>query len=455
MSIVRKSAAAGRFYPSQPDELRAAIRGYLDATKPVEARPKGIIVPHAGYVYSGPIAASGYTQLAPLRGNVRRVVLLGPAHFLPFVGIATSGAERFETPLGAVEVDTQAVAELVKLPQVLVLDEAHAPEHSLEVHLPFLQEVLGDFRLVPLLVGKCDIEEVAEVIESLWDDPQTFFVVSSDLSHFHDYEQATRLDRGTSRAIEELRYEDLDGNRACGYLPIGGLLSAARHRGLRVKSLDLRNSGDTAGDHSRVVGYGAWLIDASDPLSNVSPDHERTLLETARDSIRAGLTDQQPLDVAHEQYPSELQQERATFVTLFIRGELRGCMGSLTAEEPLICNVARNAFSAAFRDPRFSALKEAELAELEIHVSILSPREPIQFESENELLARMRPGIDGLILYDGQRRGTLLPSVWEHVSTRLEFLRHLKQKANLPVDYWSDTLRVERYTAVSIPADAD
>lgn len=453
MSIVRKPAAAGRFYPNDPDALRAALRGYLQDAVQLEVRPKGIIVPHAGYVYSGPIAAAGYAQLKPLRGVVNRVVLLGPAHFVPLRGLAASTASEFETPLGPVPVDTQAIARLLRFPQVQVLDAAHTQEHSLEVHLPFLQEVLDEFQVVPLLVGLASVDEVAEVIDSLWDDPGTFFVVSSDLSHFHDYEQASCIDRETSRAIESLKYEELDGQHACGYLPIGGLLRAARRSGCSVKTLDLRNSGDTSGDRSRVVGYGAWLVDASDPLENISVEHEQTLLQTAGESIRSGLDFQKPLDVDHTRYPSLLQIERATFVTLLIDGQLRGCMGSLAAEEPLICNVARNGFSAAFRDPRFSPLSPGEFDQLELHISILGPRERMVFESESDLLERIRPGIDGLILCDGKRRGTLLPSVWEHVSSTREFLEHLKQKASLPADYWSETLTVERYTALSVPTD--
>ena len=417
-----------------------------------EVSPKAIIVPHAGYVYSGPIAASGHAQLESLKQTVRRVVLMGPAHYVPVSGLAACTAQQFSTPLGSVEVDTQAIAELQRLPQFQVFDAPHEPEHSLEVHLPFLQEALDEFCLVPLVVGQASVEEVAEVIDALWDGPETVFVISSDLSHFHSYDRATQLDRQTARSIEELNFEQLSGDKACGYLPIGGLLCVARRKGLSVKTLDLRNSGDTSGDRSRVVGYGAWLVSDRNPVSDFTQADEQTLLQTARDSILSGLKTDQPLDVSDRPYPHALQVQRATFVTLLRNDRLRGCMGSLTADESLVANVARNAYSAAFRDPRFSALDRDEFDDLDVHISILGQPEPISFDSEDDLLRRIRPGIDGLTLYDGSRRGTLLPSVWEHVSDVREFLAHLKQKATLPADYWSDTLTVERYTAFSVPS---
>jgi MEMO1 family protein len=261
MSAVREAAVAGLFYPGEAPELRARLREYLAPVPPEAAAPKTIVVPHAGYVYSGPVAASAYSTLAPARGRVSRVVLLGPSHRVAFRGLALSTAEYFATPLGAVELDHEAIALLSALPQVSCLDAAHAREHSLEVQIPFLQEVLGEFRLVPLAVGDASAEAVAEVLECLWNGPETLIVVSTDLSHYLEYAAAQRRDRASCAAIEALRYEDLDHSGACGCTPLAGLLCVARRRGLRVRTLDLRNSGDTAGDRERVVGYGAWRVD--------------------------------------------------------------------------------------------------------------------------------------------------------------------------------------------------
>jgi AmmeMemoRadiSam system protein B len=261
MSIVRNPAVAGLFYPDDPRELHAMMVDYLGSACTDGCVPKAIIAPHAGYVYSGPIAASAYALLKPARGRITRVVLLGPAHRVGFHGLALSSAEYFMTPLGRITVDREAIKKISCLPQVCVMDTAHAQEHSLEVHLPFLQEVLGEFSLVALVVGDAEPEEVGEVLDVLWGGPETLIVISSDLSHYHDYKTAQKLDRATSQAIEQLRLEDIQYDHACGRNPVNGLLYVARRLGLKAKTVDLRNSGDTAGTHDRVVGYGAYVFE--------------------------------------------------------------------------------------------------------------------------------------------------------------------------------------------------
>jgi AmmeMemoRadiSam system protein B len=259
---IRAPAVAGRFYPDNPVELRRMVEGFLREVKITAGTvPKAVIAPHAGYIYSGPIAASAYAQLAPARDTIKRVVLLGPSHYALFDGLAATGAAAFATPLGAVPVDTVAIRELCsRLPQVSVRDEAHADEHALEVQLPFLQVVLSEFKIVPLLVGEASDDEIAAVIEALWGGEETRIVISSDLSHYHDYETAQQTDSETARAIESLNWKALGGEQACGCRPICGLLRAAKERGMRCRTLDLRNSGDTSGDRGRVVGYGAFVF---------------------------------------------------------------------------------------------------------------------------------------------------------------------------------------------------
>lgn len=261
MAKVRNPAVAGVFYPDDPQILRGMVGHYLAAGPTADRAPKAIIAPHAGYVYSGAVAASAYARVKPARGRITRVILLGPAHRVGFHGLALASAEFFATPLGQVPVDREAVQKISHLPQVQVLDRAHAQEHSLEVHLPFLQETLGEFSLVPLLVGQAGPEEVAEVLELLWGGVETLIVVSSDLSHHHDYHSAQQLDRATSRAIEQLRPEDIEYDDACGRDPVNGLLYLARWRGLKATTVALRNSGDTAGPRDSVVGYGAYSFE--------------------------------------------------------------------------------------------------------------------------------------------------------------------------------------------------
>lgn len=261
MPQTREPAVAGMFYPDDPVLLQQQLDGLLRGEGDPEIRPKALIVPHAGYIYSGPVAASAYEQLYPIREQIERVVLLGPAHRVGFRGLAATSARYFSTPLGLIRIDQEAMDEVLLMPQVKVLDEAHAQEHSLEVQLPFLQTVLNkDFGLIPFVVGEADSETVAEVIEKLWGGAETLLVISSDLSHYQDYATARRLDSATSTAIEHLNPAAIDYHQACGRNPVNGLLLAARHHHLRVKTLDLRNSGDTAGGRDRVVGYGAYAF---------------------------------------------------------------------------------------------------------------------------------------------------------------------------------------------------
>ncbi|MBC8520175.1 MAG: AmmeMemoRadiSam system protein B [Gammaproteobacteria bacterium] len=260
--MIREPAVAGTFYPADPVELSHMVRGFIDAGQSSTTIPKAIIAPHAGYIYSGPVAGSAYRALSPLKGVVERVVLLGPSHHLAFNGLAASGADFYASPLGLVPLDRDALQQVIELPQVKMIDEAHQPEHSLEVHIPFLQEVLGDFSLLPLVVGNASPTDVAEVLEALWGGPETVIIISSDLSHYQPYEIAQQLDSKTSQAIEDLDDSAINHDDACGRMPINGLLYLARKRGLQGAAIDLRNSGDTAGDKSRVVGYGAYLFSA-------------------------------------------------------------------------------------------------------------------------------------------------------------------------------------------------
>lgn len=268
MHDVRPAAVAGMFYPGSSAALAESVRACLAdaATRPLPAGtlPKAVIVPHAGYVYSGPIAGAAYARLAAGRRTIRRVVLLGPTHRVPVRGLALPTARAFATPLGVVEVDRKAALLALTLPQVQESDAAHALEHSLEVQLPFLQAVLDEFRIVPFAVGDATADEVADVIDRLWGGPETLIVISSDLSHYHRYAEARAIDRGTADAILALGPE-IDHEQACGATPVNGLLLCARRRGLAAELLDLRNSGDTAGDKSRVVGYASFAFAQGEP----------------------------------------------------------------------------------------------------------------------------------------------------------------------------------------------
>ena len=260
MGMIREPAVAGHFYPGYREGLAEVVDRYLADAPGCDIRPKAIIAPHAGYEYSGPIAGSAFAAVKSVSSRIKRVVLLGPSHQVAFNGLAVSGADAFQTPLGTVPLDRAAIQTVLAMDQVVELAEAHLWEHSLEVELPFLQQVLGAFKLVPLVVGDATYEEVSEVLDALWGGDETLIVVSSDLSHYLHYQKARELDEATRQAIETLRAEDLTSAQACGRICIGGLLLSARNRGMHATTLDMRNSGDTAGPKDQVVGYGAYAV---------------------------------------------------------------------------------------------------------------------------------------------------------------------------------------------------
>lgn len=257
----REPAVAGSFYPANPAVLHDLLQGFLTKIQPHPAAPKAIIVPHAGYIYSGPIAASAYARLTSVRDRISRVILMGPSHRLAFQGLAVSHADTFSTPLGVISIDQTAIAQLQHLPFVGYLDKAHSQEHSLEVHLPFLQQTLNNFKLVPIVAGEASPHQVSQVLDTLWGGDETLIVISSDLSHYHDYATAQTMDKHTSHLIEQLDYKNLSAESACGKVPVSGLLKLLQEKALQIKTIDLRNSGDTAGDKYRVVGYGAYVVE--------------------------------------------------------------------------------------------------------------------------------------------------------------------------------------------------
>lgn len=261
MEIVRPSAVAGLFYPADARKLSSMIARNIDAIDAVDPLvPKALIVPHAGYVYSGPVAATAYRHLAPLKKIIKRVVLIGPSHRVPFDGLAVSSADWFETPMGLIPVDRHAESQIMGIDGVHALEQAHAREHSLEVQLPFLQYLLADFKIVPIVAGHASPQLVAKVLDELWGGPETLIVISSDLSHYLDYDSACETDAETSQAIISMDNHIIDGYHACGSVGINGLLLYARQHQMQGQILALRNSGDTAGKKDSVVGYGAYLF---------------------------------------------------------------------------------------------------------------------------------------------------------------------------------------------------
>lgn len=462
---MRRAAVAGSFYTRDASVLREEVRHLLAAAPAAgegATRPKALVVPHAGYVYSGPIAASAYAWLRAPGPRVERVVLLGPAHTAAHPGLALPEAEFFQTPLGVVPLDGVATERARRLPQVTVSALAHLREHALEVQLPFLQVLLGEFRLVPFTVGHATPEEVAEVLAALWGGPETLVVCSTDLSHYLSYGEACALDRRTAQQVLARDAHGIRRDQACGCTALAGLLVEAGRRDLTVRLLDLRNSGDTAGDPERVVGYAAFALHDAAPggagrpapapsaEAGAAPAAEeererraRVITALARAAIASLFGGPSPAPPAGERW---LEGRRACFVSLHRDGELRGCIGALEPRGTLFQEVVSSARAAATRDPRFEPLTLDELEAVDLEVSVLSPVEPLPAKDEAEALRRVRPGVDGLVLQARGRAATFIPAMWEQLPAPAEFLAHLRRKAGLP-DAWVPGTRLFRFTA--------
>ena len=451
---IRPAVLAGQFYPADPGALARMVDDCLASADFQPGAPKAVIAPHAGFVYSGPIAGSAYAAVRWRREDIRRVVLLGPCHRVPVRCFAVPSYSAFDTPLGRVTVDREGIEAALRVPGMELRDDAHLPEHCLETQLPFLQRLLDDFTIVPIIVGAASPEQTAALLEQLWGGDETLIVVSSDFSHFHDYETARRLDTAACQAIEVLEPKQLGREQACGRHAIRGLVKRAQKLDLRATTLDLRNSGDTAGAARRdsVVGYGALAFEDS-ATARHSDDARQQLLQTAAKAIVDGLRDQTQPSIDASRFPWPLRAIRASFVTLKTGGQLRGCVGTAQPHQPLIADVATSAYKAAFGDRRFEGLSRDEFLSLdgglELSISVLSRPRPMAVRSEAEALEALQPKVDGLILKDGDKGALFLPQVWASLPDPRAFLSRLRLKAGLAEDHWSDGLQLLRFRTES------
>lgn len=465
MTKTREPAVAGIFYASELRQLDSEIEHYLSAEiRPGTARPEILIVPHAGYVYSAPVAAQAYLQLKNYAGKIKNVILVGPSHRVAFKGIAASSADEFKTPLGKVQVNRELTDRIVAANQAVhIQDKAHLQEHSLEVQLPFLQKVLGEFKIVPLVYGDVSAEDLTRALEPYITDKGTVIVVSADLSHYFDYDTARILDEKTAKLIEQNR-PDIEEHMSCGSIGINAALLLAAEKHLRPETLKLANSGDTAGDKDSVVGYGAWSF-AAEPkpkapvgrldaelenLRNFAAFYGRDLYQIARRALNEAVEHGRRFEPSRGDWPDKLFDKGAAFVTMTVNGSLRGCIGTVVPYQAVALDVALNAYEAAIKDSRFQSIKPEELPNIAIDISLLTGYEKIDFSGEKDLLAKIRPNVDGLIIRDGDRQGLLLPSVWQQLPNKQDFLNNLKLKAGMSPTYWSDHIKVYRFRTLEI-----
>jgi AmmeMemoRadiSam system protein B/AmmeMemoRadiSam system protein A len=450
---------AGTFYPRDPQALRRAVADCVGAAivPPDLEATEAVIAAHAGYRYSGPTAAAAYRAVAARRAELRRVVVVGPSHRHPVggTGVGISTADAWRTPLGEVTLDTEAAARLVADGLAVEADAAHAPEHSVEVQLPFVQELLGDVPVLPLVVGRARAGDVARVFDAVWDGPETLVVASSDLSHYQDDVTARAHDERTATAILECRADDVGPQDACGCLPIRGLLLTATRRGLTPRLLDLTTSAPATGDADRVVGYGAFAFGPPEPLTDAD---RQWLVALARRAIEYELQSDALYPLSDAEVPLRARAPGAAFVTLERGSELLGCIGSLEAGRPLWHDVARNARAAAFDDPRFPPVTAAEVASMQVEVSVLSRLVEIPAAEREDVERQVRPGVDGVVLAAGTHRGTFLPAVWAKLPDPETFLGQLVRKAGLtggwPAGARAWRYTVDEFTEASSPAPA-
>ncbi len=451
---VRKAAYAGRFYPASSEELTKTIAQFTRAAQsspvrfPKDKQLRALILPHAGYVYSGQTAA--YSAPVLSGRHFSKVIVMGPDHRVGFPGASVSTADAYETPLGTIRLSEDA-SRLRKTGWPFTCNAASdEAEHSVEVVLPFLQTYIKEFSLIPVVMGPGDINVYVKAFLPLVDD-NTLLVASSDLSHYLPQDAAKVRDTSTIDMIRQLKGEGLtsESNRACGAIPIRVILEFARKNKWEPVLLHYATSGDAVGEYGRVVGYAAIAFFGGQAMDkHFTKEQGMALVALARRTIQENLGEQAPANpkLAEALADEALKVKAGTFVTLTMKGQLRGCIGSLEAREPLVEGVKHNALNAAFRDPRFSALTKKELANVHVEVSILTEAKPLAYTDSKDLLKKLRPGVDGLIIRQGLAGATFLPQVWEQLPDKEEFLAHLCMKAGLSPDEWKKgKLEVQTY----------
>ncbi len=442
METVLKVTQAGVFYPSEKGELSIMI----DALTPDEVPPyksKAIIVPHAGYVYSGDLIARGYSVLD---SEAETVFVIAPSHYVRLYGCVIPSADAIETPLGKIFLNKKIIDELHQNFGLEYSSEAFSREHAVETQLPFIQKFLPNASVVPIIYGCENYENISKII-ARYDNGANAFVISSDLSHFYPARENIRTDAFTASLIESNETANFEADNACGAVGICALMNYAKEKGMSLIRLGLSNSAKVTGDTSSVVGYGSWFMFDGEKNEFIKKYYSKSVIELCRKAISAGL--HKSSFIPHN-YPCVLEESGACFVTLTAGGRLRGCIGSVIAHRPLIVDLIKNAYSAAFSDPRFNPLSPDEFYGVDVEVSLLSYPEKLQFNSEEELMAQIVPRRDGIIIRDGNHQGVFLPCVWEQLPDKTEFMQALKQKAGLDKSYFSETFTVFRFSAVEL-----
>lgn len=446
MKKIRPTAAAGKFYTNDKKELLAHLDYFLQNNPAdYDYKTRAVIVPHAGYMYSGQLASNGFQYIDT---NAKNIFIIGPPHYVPVRNVVLSSFEQWSTPFGEISVNQEINNDLVQKFGCEFEDEAFRDEHSIEVQVPFLQRILQNVKIVPILASNTD--KIKKIINYYWENPENAFVISSDLSHFYSSNEAKKIDDMTAEMIEKPDIEKFDSRQACGAVGVCALAGFAKDNGYSLIRVGMVNSGDITGDNSKVVGYGSWFLYEGAKNTFIKEYFSKFVIDVCKKSILAVFNKEKP---DFEKIPPVFRQLGACFVTLEKEGNLRGCIGSVIAHRSLIDDLIKNAQNSAFSDPRFMPLRRDEFEDLSIDVSLLSSPEKIYFKDEVDLLEQIRPFIDGIIIKDPPRQAVYLPSVWEQLPEKTTFLNSLKIKAGMPPKHFSDTFEAFRFITEYIKSE--
>lgn len=444
MEKVKEPSVAGAFYPSdtvdlikQLEFIKKTSRNFYTTTS------RAVIVPHAGLAYSGKLA---YEGISVLNKGIKNIFIIAPAHRVAFDGLALSSFEQWKTPLGEIHVNQDINKELIEKFGAAYNDDAMAPEHSLEVQVPFVQDAFEEVNIIPILVGKARPEEIEKIISEYYPNQENGFIISSDLSHFLAEENAKQMDYTAANMIETGDIRNFQYEMACGAVGITGLVEFANKNRFSLIRVGMANSSNVNNDKSKVVGYGSWFLYEGDKNELIGKYHSDFVLGLCKTVLESAF---KKTDVTII-YPQVFDEPGASFVTIEKNGELRGCIGSILAHRPLVNDLIENTKNAAFKDSRFQPVTADELNQLKISVSILTTPRRIFFNGEDDLLNQITPNLDGLIIKDGDKQAVYLPSVWEVLPEKQEFLNTLKVKAGFTPDYFSNTLEAYRFETIYI-----
>lgn len=463
MQKIRYPVARGSLYSETPKELRQNAKDLLETAerrfRPEGKIPKALIVPSASMLLSGGTAAAGYIRMKRARPFIRRVVILAAPMNKNYFGMIVPAAKYWEMPDRRFEIDTETAERLSKIPGITRDDVPHAGEYAAEVQLPLIAAMFReDVKILPVLVGDASIVQVSDLIDAVWGGPETVIIAVSQIPDARSYDEAVKKTETAVKLLKKKDYQSLRKRHVTGFLPVSGLLHYASEHDAEVQVFDAGTSADVLPLSSKVSGYAAFGVFETElseeerkaELERLLQKNQEDLLRIAAHSVLSGFKRGRPLYVRESRYDEDLSRKGAVFVSLYYNGALRGSVGSSEPVRSVLRDVSENAYAAAFQDFRFAPLGEDEIKDAEISISLLTPKVPLKFKDEADLLKKMRPDRDGFVLRERENKALFLPSVWDTFSTPKEFLTHLKRKAGLPADYWSPTLKMYRFEVIDI-----